>query len=69
MTDYLICNAKVFTGHKDEQATVKNVYIKKGKVEAIGGDPILVDDSVIKIEASGKWFTPGFIDTHTQLRC
>lgn len=65
MTDYLICNAKVFTGHKDEQATVKNVYIKNGKVEALSSDPILVDDSVIKIEAAGKWLTPGFIDTHT----
>ena len=65
MPDYLICNAKVFTGNKDEKAEIKNVLIKNGKIESISRDEILVDESVIKINATGKWLTPGFIDTHT----
>ena len=65
MKPILISNAKVFTGNKDEKAEVKNILIKNGKIERISKEEILVDESVIKVDASGKWVTPGFIDTHT----
>ena len=65
MKQILISNAKVFTGNKDEKAEVKNILIMDGKIKKISKQEILVDESVMKIDASGKWVTPGFLDTHT----
>ncbi len=47
----------------NEQA---DVYIEDGRVRAIGQRITEEADQVI--DASGKWVTPGFIDTHVHLR-
>ena len=65
MSKYLILNAKVFTGRKDEKAVVQNILVQNGKITAISSVPISVDEDVVTINATGKWLTPGFIDTHT----
>ncbi|MEM1151565.1 MAG: amidohydrolase [Pseudomonadota bacterium] len=44
------------------------VLIVDGKVAAIGTEITLPDDeSLIEIDASGKWVTPGIIDNHSHL--
>ncbi len=65
MKQLLITNAKVFTGNLNEIAEVKNILIHNGIIEKISISEILVDDHVEKIDASGLWLTPGFLDTHT----
>ena len=61
----LIRNGKVFTGNPDEKAAIQNILIRNGKIEKVSREPILCSAETEIIDASGKWITPGFIDTHT----
>ncbi len=64
-SDILIRNGKVFTGSPDVPAIQQHIWIKEGKIHQISPDPIEADDTVLIIEAAGKWVVPGFIDSHT----
>lgn len=61
----LIQNGLLFTGAPDEKATFKNVLIEGGKIKTISSEPILPPEGATIIDATGKWITPGFIDSHT----
>ncbi|MCH2159709.1 MAG: amidohydrolase family protein [Oleiphilaceae bacterium] len=60
--DIAINHGILFDGSKSH-SKIKHVGIKDGVVAQLSDQPITSADSVI--DASGKWVTPGFIDTHT----
>lgn len=62
--DLAINHGLVFDGTRDK-ARVRHIGIMDGKVAAISESPIDNADAERVIDASGKWVTPGFIDTHT----
>ena len=61
----LIRNGLLFTGDLNDKALVKNILIEDGIISRISADEIITDEQTQIIDASGKWITPGFIDTHT----
>ena len=52
------------TGRQIDRGTV---LIKDGKVVAVGGPDLAVPDGYTRIDASGKFITPGIIDAHSHL--
>ncbi|TFG50616.1 MAG: amidohydrolase, partial [Gemmatimonadales bacterium] len=60
-----IRNATIFTaaGPRLERATI---LLQNGKVAAIGSDVSIPADAVL-IDGTGKFVTPGLIDTHSHL--
>lgn len=48
--------------------TIENgsIWLKDGKIEAIGDADLPAGDAT-EIDATGKWITPGLIDTHSHL--
>jgi len=66
MTDrILIKNGKFFNGCLNTKAKIKNVLIENGKIKTISETPIDTPDDTEVIDATNKWITPGFIDSHT----
>jgi len=61
-----LVGATVFdgTGRRIERGTV---LIRDGKVEAVGGPDLAVPDGYARIDATGKFVTPGIIDAHSHL--
>jgi imidazolonepropionase-like amidohydrolase len=43
------------------------VILVDGKVQAVGGADIAIPDGAVRIDARGKWVTPGVIDIHSHL--
>ncbi len=62
--DLLITNGRYFDG-TGGPSRVCSVAISNGRIAKVGDiDPVAVDANRV-IDASGKWITPGFIDSHT----
>lgn len=62
--DTVINGGLYFDGTK-KTASIKNVAIKNGKIAKVTSDKIVDTQCENIIDATGKWITPGFIDTHT----
>lgn len=58
-----LCGGRVVSG---EEEKVADVYFRQGKIVAVGEPP--PDAIVRKIDVSGKYVCPGFIDGHVHLR-
>lgn len=61
----LITTATLYSGNQDEKASLKNILITNGKIKKISANQIAAPENTTVIDATGKWVTPGFIDTHT----
>ena len=61
-----ITGGTVFDG---EGGRIENgtVILADGKVQAIGGPDTAIPDGATRIDARGKWVTPGIIDVHSHL--
>jgi N-acyl-D-aspartate/D-glutamate deacylase len=60
----LIKGARFFDGTR-EKSKIKNLIIADGIIQKITEDEVHPEENWKVINASGKWVTPGFIDTHT----
>ncbi len=65
-TPTALVNATVFDG---EGARIDNgtVLLRDGKVEAVGGADLAIPEGFTRIDATGKFVTPGIIDIHSHL--
>jgi imidazolonepropionase-like amidohydrolase len=65
-TPTALVNATVFDG---EGARIDNgtVLLRDGKVEAVGGADLAIPAGFTRIDATGKFVTPGIIDIHSHL--
>ncbi|MCK5424762.1 MAG: amidohydrolase [Emcibacter sp.] len=61
----VIKNATVLTG-TGVQLERAAVLMENGKIVAVGSD-LVIPDSALVIDGSGKWVTPGIIDVHSHL--
>ncbi len=61
----LITNGLLFSGSADDKAAVRNVLIEDGMIKRICSGTIDAPADADVIDATGKWITPGFIDSHT----
>ncbi len=61
----LIENGLLFTGSADDKAARRNVFIEDGRIKTISAEKIAVPAETQVIDATGKWITPGFVDSHT----
>jgi hypothetical protein len=74
-TSYLITNATIFTGIKNDDGSVQvlsnaDLLMANGLIHALGKDipRDLVDpQNLIVIKANGSWVTPGLVDINSQL--
>ncbi len=62
----LIENAHIFDGAGGELSNA-NLLLQNGKISYIGTDIPNLPDNVIKINANGRYVTPGIIDVHSHL--
>jgi imidazolonepropionase-like amidohydrolase len=51
-------------GGRIERGTV---ILASGKVQAVGGPDLAIPEGATRIDATGKWVTPGVIDIHSHL--
>lgn len=63
-TELLIENATILTG-TGERIDNADVHVVDGKIAAVGVD--LAAENATRIDAKGKWVTPGLIDVHSHL--
>ena len=61
----LIENGLLFTGSAQDKAASRNVFIEHGRIASISANRIDVPADTQVIDATGKWLTPGFVDSHT----
>ncbi|TNE47688.1 MAG: N-acyl-D-glutamate amidohydrolase [Deltaproteobacteria bacterium] len=64
-SNILINRGLLFTGDPHEPRKLTYILVKDGIIQTISDQPIHVEGDVIEIDATGKWVTPSFIDTHT----
>jgi N-acyl-D-aspartate/D-glutamate deacylase len=63
--DILICNGRYFDGTGAPSET-KDIGIKQGKIKKVAPSGALEKSTASRcIDATGKWVSPGFLDTHT----
>ncbi|HEX2764634.1 MAG TPA: amidohydrolase, partial [Allosphingosinicella sp.] len=57
------------TVYDGEGGRIENgtVILADGKVQAVGGPETAIPDGATRIDATGKWVTPGIIDIHSHL--
>ncbi|MET1254145.1 amidohydrolase [Aliikangiella maris] len=63
--EMIIFNATILTG-TGERLNNAAVWLKNGKIENIGTS-MVYPEGIKKIDAGGKWITPGLIDVHSHL--
>ena len=61
----LIENGLLFTGSAQDKAASRNIFIEHGRIASISANSIDVPADTQVIDATGKWLTPGFVDSHT----
>lgn len=61
----LIENGLLFTGSAQDKAACRNIFIEHGCITSISANSIDVPADTQIIDATGKWITPGFVDSHT----
>lgn len=61
----LIENGLVFTGDQHDRAGRKNILIENGRISRISDQAIDCPRDTQVIDASDRWVTPGFVDSHT----
>ena len=61
----LIENGLLFTGSAQDKAASRNIFIEHGRIASISASSIDVPADTQVIDATGKWITPGFVDSHT----
>ncbi len=64
MPSYYIENGYIYDG-TGQEGFQGYLLLKDGRIEAISRSPIEAGDDYQRIDAAGKWITPGFIDIHT----
>jgi len=62
----LITNATILTG-TGERLDNANLLMADGKIAAVGTDNIRISSDVARLDAEGRWVTPGLIDVHSHL--
>ncbi len=60
-----IINGGLYFDGTKHPASIKNIGIKDGKIAKVTDSAIDAKGCDNVIDATGKWITPGFIDTHT----
>tara|TARA_Y100000782_G_C10188796_1_gene268903 strand:+ start:6432 stop:8174 length:1743 start_codon:yes stop_codon:yes gene_type:complete len=63
MSKYIIANGKVFDGTQNP-SRVANILVEDGLISKLSEAPI-EEEGAERIDATGKWVVPGFIDNHT----
>ncbi|MBZ2169297.1 N-acyl-D-amino-acid deacylase family protein [Marinobacter sp. F4216] len=62
--DFIVTGGRYFDG-TGAPSSIRNVAIRDGRIARVSSDPIPEDLADRIIDATGKWITPGFLDTHT----
>ena len=62
--DIVINGGRYFDGSGAPSA-IRHLGVRDGKVVLVSADPIDHSQASTLIDATGKWVTPGFLDTHT----
>ena len=63
---FVIRNATVWTGEGDSALMNTDVYVKDGKIEAIGKNLSVPKEATV-IDGTGKYLTAGIIDEHSHI--
>jgi len=64
MSRFYIENGYIYDG-TGQEGFQGHILLKDGRIEALSRFPIEAGDHFRRIDAAGKWITPGFIDIHT----
>lgn len=62
--DIIINGGRYFDGSGGPSA-IRHLGVRDGKVVVVSTDPLDPSQAATLIDATGKWVTPGFLDTHT----
>ena len=62
--DIVINGGRYFDGSGAPSA-IRHLGVRDGKVVLVSAEPIDPSQASTLIDATGKWVTPGFLDTHT----
>lgn len=65
MAKILIKNGLLFSGDVEEARRSCDILLEDGVVQKISTTPLSADGDTTVIDATDKWVTPGFLDTHT----
>ena len=65
---YLITNATIITMEGDEIIQNGGVWVENNRIKQVGSiDSMSVPKNVYRIDVSGKYILPGFVDTHAHM--
>jgi imidazolonepropionase-like amidohydrolase len=64
--EFVIRNATVWTGEGDSALLNTDVYVKDGKIQAVGKN-LSVSKDITVIDGTGKYLTAGIIDEHSHI--